>query len=693
MFHDSLELHRQGRLEEAARGYEAVLAADPTHVEALVHLGILHLNQHQPDEAEALLRRALARAPNSADALVNLGSALQALERGEEAVDCYRRAVALLPDAAYLKFALASCLQALGQHEEAIDAYGSLLAAEPAHAEANFGLATLLAGLGRTSEANINYRAALAADPDFAEASHGLGMVLMRERAYEDAAVCFGQALEVDPDYVDARLALCQALEQLDRDDEAATNYSAVLETEPDNVEARNGLGGILCRADRYAEAIEHYEAILATKPEHALTMARMGAALMRVDRHGEGLALCRKAVDLAPESAPALSMLSLGLTQIGEMEEGGQLSRRAVALAPRRVEFCYNLAQTTKIHRGDQVIDALEAMLPEAASLSWREQCSLHFALAKVYDDIGERDRGFDHLLQGNALKRAKSDYDEAGELALMDRIQNVFTAELLATRGGAGDPSTLPVFIVGMPRSGTTLVEQILASHPSVYGAGERMELPREVGLIRGQLGTLRFPDSMWLATGEGLRATGASYLTALRDLAPPDVLRITDKLPLNFRLAGLIHLVLPHARIIHLNRDPVDTCLSCFSKLFAGDLPFTYDLAELGRYHRGYQRLMAHWRAVLPKHVLLDVHYEQLVQDFAGEARRIVAHSGLPWDKACQEFYKTSRPVQTASITQVRQPIYRSSVGRWRPDAALLRPLIQALQPGDGASPDHG
>jgi hypothetical protein len=250
------------------------------------------------------------------------------------------------------------------------------------------------------------------------------------------------------------------------------------------------------------------------------------------------------------------------------------------------------------------------------------------------------------------------------------------------MAVRRELGDPSTVPAFIVGMPRSGTTLVEQTLASHQAIFGAGERSELSQAIERLNGErFGAGPFPEAVWTMTGEKFRKMGAEYVAALHPLAP-NAARITDKMPGNFLYLGLIRLILPNARIIHVRRDPVDTCLSCFSKLFKGEQAFSYDLAELGRYHRSYQRLMAHWRSVLPEDAMLEVEYEALVRDFDTQARRIVAHCGLQWDPACLEFYKTSRPVHTASMVQVRQPIYHSSVGRWRPDPALLQPLLEAL-----------
>lgn len=241
-------------------------------------------------------------------------------------------------------------------------------------------------------------------------------------------------------------------------------------------------------------------------------------------------------------------------------------------------------------------------------------------------------------------------------------------------------GDPSPAPIFILGMMRSGSTLVEQILASHPAIHVAGELPAFSQVVAAMRDP-GSRHYPESVAGLDGAGLRAIGRDYVARIRKLAP-DAPHITDKMPSNYFFAGLIHLALPNARIIHTLRDPVDNCLSCFSKLFIEEQNHAYDLAELGRYYRGYEKLMAHWHGVLPPGLILDVRYEELVGDLESQARRIIAHCGLPWDARCLSFHTHSRPVRTASFSQVRQPIYSSALGRARPYDAFLGPLKAAL-----------
>jgi hypothetical protein len=284
--------------------------------------------------------------------------------------------------------------------------------------------------------------------------------------------------------------------------------------------------------------------------------------------------------------------------------------------------------------------------------------------------------------LLAGNALKRSQIDYDEVAMLSEIDRTQQVFTSEFIRASAGAGAPSPKPVFIIGMPRSGTTLVEQILASHPDVRGAGELTLFERAMGEVRLAMPEApAYPEMALQMSGKHFRELGERYLAGIAQLAPA-ASHVTDKMPTNFLFAGLIHLALPHATIIHTVRDPVDTCISCFSRLFTEVNFQTYDLAELGRYYRHYQALMAHWHSVLPAGRILEVNYEDTVTDLEGAARRILGHCGLPWDPRCLDFHLTERVVRTASATQVRQPIYRSSVGRWRAYEPLLGPLLAEL-----------
>jgi hypothetical protein len=382
----------------------------------------------------------------------------------------------------------------------------------------------------------------------------------------------------------------------------------------------------------------------------------------------------------LAPDFADAYYNMAIAMTEIGDMSQASRAIEKAILLAPRRGSFYRVLAESGEV--SDLQARRMEDLAQDMGMLPASEQMELHFALGKLYGDRTQQERSFRHLLAGNRTKRDSIAYDEVGTLSLFDRISSIFTAELLARGPETGVPSPLPVFIVGMPRSGTTLVEQILASHPQIFGAGELQDMQRLVDGLNPVGGISAFPEIVPVLPRETSRQLGASYLAGLR-ARDPAATRILDKMPANFQRIGLIHLILPEARIIHVRRDPLDTCLACFSKLFASSQPYAYDLGELGRYYRAYEELMTHWRHVLPPGVMLEVRYEDVVADLEGQARRILSHCDMPWDDRCLDFHQTRRLVRTASAAQVRQPLYTSSVGRWHGYADLARPLLDALK----------
>jgi len=299
-----------------------------------------------------------------------------------------------------------------------------------------------------------------------------------------------------------------------------------------------------------------------------------------------------------------------------------------------------------------------------------------IHFALAKALEESGDYGRAFAHLRKGNEMKRARIQYDEAAALGFFKRISAVFDPGLFNRLQGSGDRSPVPVFVLGMPRSGSTLIEQILASHPQIHGAGE---LPHPSSAAHAI--PFLFPESVLSLDTEALARIGQSYVSQLPALEHGQLLTV-NKLPNNFLYLGLIRLILPNARIIHTVRNPLDTSLSCYSTLFTAGQHFSYEMRELGRYYRGYSELMVHWRSLLPADAMLDVAYEDVVDDLEGQARRLIDYCGLRWDDRCLSFHKTRRPVHTASAVQVRQPLFRTSIDRWRRFESELGPLFEEL-----------
>ena len=367
-----------------------------------------------------------------------------------------------------------------------------------------------------------------------------------------------------------------------------------------------------------------------------------------------------------------------------GHFEEAAKCYRRALELRPADAEAYYNLVNQQPLNDGSPESEALFATLRRRAenlgSFTTREQSALLFALGKALDARGESDRAFESLARANALHRSTLRFDVAASEQRAAAIARRFDSDLMAKSKSAGSPSELPVFVVGMPRSGTTLVEQIVSAHPDVQGAGEIGLFPALVSRLHGPEGS---GPPFWTSdpSAEDLKRLAQAYLADLDPKARGKA-RVTDKTIGNFEHLGLIHLCLPNARIIHCRRDPRDVCVSCFSTRFDAGHDYAYDLGELGRYWRLYDRLMAHWRSVLPPGRIFEVDYEALVEDLEGWARRLIAQLGLGWNEACLRFYESRRDVGTASFTQVRRPIYKDSVGRWRRFAPHLGPLLEAL-----------
>ncbi len=640
---EAAALHKIGHFREAERRYQIVLGADDRQFDALYRLGLIRLQQGRFGEAVKLFRRAIKSDPQSADSHHHLAVALSGTDRHDEAIERYRKALTINPELAEAHNNLGHSLHALGRIEDAIVHYERALAIKVDYPEARNNLGIAYQSQNRSADAAVQYELALAARPNYADAHKNLGNLLGGAKRYSEAAAHYESVLAASPADAEAHVALGNMLCWLDRPEDAIAHYWSAVGGDPRNVEAHIGLGHACYLLGRPDEAIAHYQRALATKPNDTEAHNRLGETLQAVGRFSEAAAAFGKAIDLAPN----------------------------------RTGCFWNLVNSKNLAADDPLLHRMIALAQNETSFSEDEGIDLHFALGKAFGDLGDAPRSLAHFMKGSALKRRQSGYDEATTLGRLTPI--AFAAESVRDKEGLGAPSETPVFIVGMPRSGTTLVEQILASHPKVFGAGEQRAMANLAESITGANGST-FPEAMARISGAQLRELGTSYLQTVKRLSP-NAERITDKMPGNFALLGLIHLALPNARIIHVRRDIRDTAVSCFSTLFARGHEFTYDLPELGRYCRAYLQLMEHWRQVMPN-VMLEIDYEDVVVDLESQARRIVAHYDLTWDDACLDFHETARSIRTASARQVRQPIYRSSVGRWREHEGMLQSLLEAL-----------
>ena len=606
--------------------------------------------------AERIYREILAVEPAHTDSLRMLAMVATQARRHEEAIALASRAVQAAPVSPAVHLAHAVTLQEAGRMAEAVASYDRVLAADPGMPTALYGRALALQELGQLEAAIAGYQAALALRPDFAEALNNLGNSLLAVGRRNEAEVAYRRAIAVRPDHVDAYYNLGVSLQAM----------------------------------ERHGEAVETYRRTLALRPNYEPALVNLGASLRAVADPEAAIDVLRRALALKPDRPDTYANLANALQELGRTAEAREVVAKALAVCPTSAELWIIHAGLKTFAPGDPEFGRMEAVLAGLKGQELTSEANLEFALGKAWMDVGAAAPAFAHLTRANQLKRADIDYDIGADVR---RLASIATGAAALRRRvtGTGHPSELPVFIVGMPRSGTTLVEQILASHPDVHGAGELPAFAEEAARALAAAGAS--PGGLELAPGDSRidpATLGAAYLERVAALAGGKA-RLVDKMPGNFQNLGLISMALPNARIIHCRRDPVDTCLSCYATRFVSGQPFAYDLAELGQYYRAYAALMDHWRATLPPDRFLEVRYEDVVGDLEGQARRMIAFIGLGWDPAMLSFHETRRPVRTASVNQVRQPLYATSRGRWRPYEAHLQPLLAAL--GDLAPPAGG
>jgi tetratricopeptide (TPR) repeat protein len=671
-----------GRAEELCR---SALEAEPDNADAAHLLGIIAHQSGKLGEAIEHVARAARLAPDQPLFHANLGEMCRLAGRIDEALSHGRRAVALKPDYPEALSNLGIAHYDKSQYDEAIGCCDSAVALRPDYVEAHSNRGNALRALKRLAEAEAAYRRAIELRPSFAAAWNNLGTTLRDLKRPEEAERAYRTALAEMPNDPETLDNLALALKDLDRLDEAAELLRRTLAIEPRSDDIHVHYASVLIDQKKVDEAAAAAERAVALNPDNHDALNLLGRVAFERGALEMAILHYRRALAVKPDLADAYNNMGTVLNELGDLADARGAFHKALELDPTLTGVYVNLADSTTFAADDPHLAAMQAMAEQQDGLSATDRMHLDFALAKAFADLKQHRRSFEHLLRGNAGKRATIKYDETAAMALFDRIEATFTPELIAAKSGLGNPSNVPIFVLGMPRSGTTLVEQILASHPLVHGAGELKTFNDVVDTVRGPGGAVvPFPEFVPALEAASIRAIGAHYLAQIQALAP-EASHITDKMPSNYYFAGLIHLALPNARIIHSMRDPVDTCISCFSKLFTAEQSHTYDLGELGRYYRRYQELMAHWHRVLPAGRILDVRYENVVADLEGQARQIIAHCGLEWDPRCLAFHTTKRPVRTASATQVRQPIYRSAIGRWRVYEEFLGPLLTELAEG--------
>jgi tetratricopeptide (TPR) repeat protein len=552
---------------------------------------------------------------------------------------------------------------------------------DPKLENAWFALGKALALLGRGAEADVAFERCFALSP--AKRLMALAAEHQKEGRLEEAERLYRRILRQDPKNVDALRLLALIAGQAGHPDEAEDLLRRAVTLAPDFVHAILDLGRLAKDQDRYAEALECFDRAIALEPSNAQAHYLRGSTLAPAACTHEAIESFRRSLALRPRHVGALLGLGHLLKAVGDYHSAVESYSECIRHRPDLGETYWSLANL-KTYRFDDAAVAEMERRAVAPGQNAQSEVNFLFALAKAYEDRGDFDRAWQYYRDGNSKQRAEVGYDPVQTEVMNDRIVKVFTAEFLSSREGCGHDDPSPIFIVGLPRSGSTLLEQILASHGQVEGTSELPYLGRvATWLNRNRADGINYPEAVRELPAAGFRALGADYLAYAQMHRRAGTPRFIDKNPNNFPNIGLLSLILPRAKIIDARRHPLDACLSCYRQLFAKGQNFTYDLTEIGEYWLQYQRMMDHWHDVLPGRVL-TMQYEEVVTDFEAQVRRLLEFCGLPWEEACLRFYESDRPVRTPSSEQVRQPIYDRSIGHWRHYERELGELIEVIAP---------
>jgi tetratricopeptide (TPR) repeat protein len=533
---------------------------------------------------------------------------------------------------------------------------------------------------GRRPEAEALYRQVLGQQPNHAAALHFLGLLLHQTGRSEEGLELIEQSVTLQPQNADFLNNMGTVMRDLGRVAAAVDFFRGAVDIKPDQLAARDNLGSSLKQLGQFDAAEEIYRGTIGRNPFHV--RARMGLAetLQEAGRLDEAIALFRESLSIRPKDAELLYGLGVAMMEKGKLGEAADLARQAVAVVPGMAKAWLLLSQVKRQTDRDKELSGMEAEHAKAPQGSLARM-QLSFGLGKVHDDLKDYGRAFDYFAEGNAIRRQGIDYDPVRTRREFEAMKAAFDTAFFEKHRTSDISDDTPIFVVGMPRSGTTLVEQIIASHPQVFGAGELNILKTAVGKQFPMSMPGGFPAGIADMPDKAFAEAGQAYLDMLHSRYP-GYRHVTDKMPGNFMLVGFLHMMLPKAKIVHCARDAAATCLSIFKVHFRGDSHrYGYELGELADFHNLYTDIMAHWHKVLPG-VVHDVRYEDFVADQEGQTRALMAYLGLPWDDKVLSFHETDRPVRTASAAQVRQPMYQGSVDLCKRYGDRLKPLLDKL-----------
>ncbi len=639
------------------------------------------LQKRRTDDAIARARQELSRYPDDVNILGLLGAALGDQKRFQEAEEILLRVIDLTPTFAKPYEDLGTLLLQQGLAHKALPLLEKAARLDPQQESSHFQLGRALAQLGRGVEADAAFERSFALSPTrgmMARAAehHAAGRL-------EDAERLCRRVLQQEPGQVDALRMLGLIAAAAGDLDEAENLLRQALAEAPDHVPALFELGRVLRELERPEEAIDVYRALIALQPDNPRAHYRLAGVLAPAALNEQSAAAYRRCLELDPQHAGAWLGLGHMLKTLGRQQEGIDAYRRCLELEPEFGEAWFSIANLKTYRFADHEIEEMQRRL-HSETVREPSRVNLLFALAKACEDRDDYAGAWRYYAEGNARQRQLVSYDPVVTETINDELVEYFTPAFFRERVGCGNPDPSPIFILGMPRSGSTLVEQIIASHSRVEGTSELPYLGRLTrSLNRNRADGMRYPQVLDELEPRHFHRLGQNYLDLARMHRVEGTARFIDKMPNNFPLVGFIHAILPGAKIIDARRHPLDACTGNLRQLYARGQTFSYDQTDIGEYYLQYQRMMDHWDQVLPGKVL-HVQYEDVVTDLEAQVRRILTFLELPFEDSCVNFHDTERAVRTASSEQVRQPIYTSGIGYWRHYEKELQELQEVLAP---------
>jgi len=640
-----MTLFQRGRMLEAERAFQSVLSMDSKNINALQLLGIIKFQTGRFEEGEQLLQRAIKQAPNIADLHFNLGN----------------------------------MLEQQGKLKQAAVAFENAIKQGMAGDQAHNNLGMVLVKLERLKEAEASLLKSININPKNPSALSNYGLLLRKQERPDEAVKVLEQAIAIEPRFVEAYSNLGALYVEKGDTTKAEEYLRKALNIDTKNSNAMSGLAGVLLRRNEDDAALALLQNAVKLNPKSLDVNLNLAKAFVKLEDDESAIEAYKRVVGLNPDDVKALAGIGDLLSKQGKFDAAKDHFEKILDVDHDSIGGRVGLLSMKPPGVEDEKVKYLEGVYRDLDN-SEEAKTNIAFCLGKVFEKNGDDAKAFGFLADGNSLKRSSYDYSLHEDEKFFSSIKEVFSEEFFQKHSNSGCEDTTPIFIVGMPRSGTTLTEQILSSHPQVFGAGELADIRKLVVGITADTGYNKFPQFAEQLGDNDLSQMGLDYINGLRK-RDSSVERITDKMPHNFLHVGMIRLMLPNAKVIHCRRDPIDNCLSIFKQNFGGVHKYAYEQTELGGYHLLYQDLMEHWGSVLPG-FMFELQYEDMVADQEGMTRKLLEFCDLPWDDNCLQFHKSERTVKTASYTQVRKKIYSDSVELWRRYEQELQPLITAL-----------